>query len=81
MIKKWTDELNNEVYERLCDCRTIKADLPALVNAKWNAYKAQGKQERGFTKEDALIAILELLDCNGRYIDLTEDEYNELKEV
>lgn len=78
MKKNWKDNLSNEVYDRLCNCRTIKADLPELVNAKWLRYKDLGKAEQGFTKEDALVAVLELLDCNSCYIDLTTAEYNAL---
>lgn len=76
-MKNWKEYLSNEVYMRLCDCRTIKADIPQLVNAKWKSYQENGKAEKGFTKEDCLIAILELLDCNSCYFDLTKDEYNE----
>ena len=36
-----------------------------------------GKDKEGFTKEDALVAVLELLDSNGQDIDLTTDEYND----
>ena len=79
--KKWTDHLSEDVYARLCGCRTMKTDLPALVNAKWLNYKEQGKDQKGFTKEDALVAILELLDCNNCYVDLTLDEYDELKQM
>ena len=74
---KWTDNLPSEVYRRLCACRTKKSDLPMLVDAKWGWLKATGKADR-FTKEDALISILELLDCNCVDIDLTADEYSEL---
>lgn len=79
MKKHWTDTLQNDVYARLCNCHTIKADLPQLVNAKWLSYKENGKEEQGFIKEDALVAVLELLDCNSCYFDLSEDEYNKLK--
>ena len=74
----WLKHLSSEVYDRLCSCRTIRADLQELVNAKWLAYKEAGKADQGFTKEDALVAVLELLDCNSRYFDLTVDEYNDL---
>ena len=76
---RWTDTLNFEVSTRLAECRTTKADIPMLVNAKWYSMKLAGKDKEGFTKEDALISILELLDCNSQCIDLTIDEYNELK--
>lgn len=77
---KWTDCLNSEVSERLGNCRSLKSDLPDLVNAKWASLKQAGKDKEGFTKEDALVSVLELLDCNGQDLgaDLTVDEYNEL---
>lgn len=78
MKKKWTDNLTNAVYDRLCHCRTIRADLPELVNAKWLSYIENGKADRGFTKEDALVDILDLLDSNSQYLDLTKEEYEEL---
>ena len=80
-MSKWTDKLSGDVYDRLCHCRNTKADLPALVNAKWMHYKEQGKDKQGFTKEDALVSVLELLDSNSQWelADLTKDEYDELK--
>lgn len=77
-MKNWKDYLPEEVYIRLCDCRTIKTDIQQLVNAKWKSYQENGKADQGFTKEDCLIVILELLECNSCYFDLTKDEYNEL---
>lgn len=74
----WTENLPEEVANRLANCRTIKDDLPTLVNVRWLRYKELGKDAEGFTKEDALISVLELLDCNSCFIDLTEDEYQEL---
>lgn len=74
----WTYNLRSDVRERLCECRSIKPDLENLVNTKWAAMVEAGKDKRGFTKEDALISILELLDCNGLYFDLTKEEYNNL---
>lgn len=78
MKKKWTDNLPNDVYDRLCHCCTIRADLPALVNAKWLSFVESGKADQGFTKEDALVDILDLLDCNCCYTDLTREEYDSL---
>lgn len=78
MKKTWMDNLSSGVCERLGACRTVKADLPELVNAKWLSYQENGKAEKGFTKEDALVAVLELLDCNSCYFDLTRDEYDDL---
>lgn len=77
-MKNWTEKLTDEVYTRLANCRTLKADIAQLVNAKWASYKDSGKAENGFTKEDSLIAVLEMLDCNSCFFDLTEDEYKAL---
>ncbi len=77
---KWTERLKPDVLERLEHCRSRKSDVPDLVNAKWALLKQEGKDKEGFTKEDALVSVLELLDCNGQDIgaELTVDEYNEL---
>lgn len=77
-MKKWTEKLPAAIYTRLCNCKTRKEDLPTLVNAKWGTYKEEGKDKKGFNKEDALTAVLELLDCNSTILNLTEEEYNEL---
>jgi len=78
-MKKWTEYLSNDVYNRLCNCTTIKSDVQPLVDARWLSYKEQEKDKSGFTKEDALVSILELLDCNSRYFGLSKDEYDSLK--
>lgn len=76
----WTYGLPSDVHLRLCECRNTKADLPVLVNTRWSWMKTQEKYS-GFSKEDALVFILELLDANSQWelADLTKDEYNELK--
>lgn len=78
-MKKWLDRLPGDVYSRLANCRSIKSDIPVLVNAKWSEMVESGKEKEGFTKEDALVQILELLDCNGQWelADLTHAEYND----
>lgn len=78
-MKNWTSRLNCRVFARLCNCRTTKEDLPALIAAKWGDMKERGMDKRGYEKEDALVAILELLDENSVNIALTIAEYNELK--
>ena len=75
---KWTDYLSSDVYTRLGNCTSTKEDIKPLVSAKWLYYQKTGKAEKGFTKEDALVSILELLDCNSRFFDLTKEEYAEL---
>ena len=75
----WMDKLPEDVAYRLGNCRSTRADIRTLVDAKW-AYMCQiGKREAGFTKEDALVSILDLLDSNGRSFDLSQAEYNSLK--
>ena len=78
MKKRWCDSLPADVYERLGMCRSKRSDISILVNAKWLFMKEQGKDKEVFTKEDALVEILDLLDCNGQFFDLTKDEYAEL---
>lgn len=79
-MEKWTDYLDGCTYLRLCDCVSTKADIRKLVNAKWLFMKETGKDKEGFTKEDALVQILELLDANSQWelADLTPEEYHEL---
>lgn len=77
-MKEWTKNLPEDIYKRLCFCTTKKKDISTLVNAKWRAYQEEGKEKKGFTKEDALTAILELLESNSTTIDLTIEEYDEL---
>lgn len=72
MKAHWTDSLNDAVYTRLCNCRTIKADIPQLVNAKWASYPAEAKAV--LTKQDALVDVLELLEENSCFFDLTAQE-------
>lgn len=79
MAKNWTDKLPADVYGRLCNCRTSRHDVKTLVDVKWAAMVEAGKREQGFTKEDALVCILDLLDLNGQYLDLTRGEYDALK--
>ena len=81
MSIKFTDMLDEKVSLRLAECRTHKEDIPILVNTRWMWMKENGKDKEGFTKEDALIDILECLDCNGqwRLADITREEYDELK--
>lgn len=79
MIKHWTDNLPADVWIRLCECRSRRSDVQTLVDVKWADMVKKGKREQGFTKEDALVEILDLLDSNGQYLDLTRAEYDALK--
>lgn len=71
-MMKWTDFLDGEVYERLCNCCSLKSDILPLAQAKWTTLK----NKSGFEKEDALVAVLEQLDCNSCFFDLSSDEYD-----
>lgn len=80
---KFTDLLkqrNPDVYQRLCECRNTKEDLTHLVNIRWMWMQSKGKNKQGFTKEDALVYILDWLDSNSQWqlADLTREEYDEL---
>ncbi len=77
--KQWTDNLPEDVYNRLCNCRSRRSDIGLLANAKWAAMVAAGKKEQSFTKEDALVVVLALLDSNGQFFDLSPAEYDDLK--
>lgn len=70
----WTDRLPSDVYRRLANCRSYKEDIVPLAQAKWASKKAVP----GYTKEDALIQILELLDSNSQPFDLTRREYDDI---
>ena len=74
----WTEGLPSDVYMRLCECRNVRSDVKVLVDAKWAWMVKNGKKELGFTKGDALADILDLLDSNSQWVDLTRDEYDEL---
>ena len=77
--QKWTDYLSADVYGRLCNCCNTKSDLPVLVDARFAWMRTQEKY-KGFTKEDAVVYILDLLDCNNQWqlCEITRDEYNDL---
>ena len=77
-IKHWTDNLPSDIYNRLCNCCSRRSDIETLVNVKWAAMVEAGKREQGFTKEDALVSILDLLDSNDQFFDLTSGEYESL---
>ena len=72
--RKWTEMLEEDVLNRLGNCKSRKSDILPLAQAKWAALK----EREGFCKEDALVCILELLDCNGQFIDLTRNEYDDI---
>lgn len=70
---RWTYNLNSDVYSRLCRCASLKRDILPLARAKWESLK----DKSGYTPEDALVYVLELLDENSCYFDLTKEEYND----
>lgn len=79
MTNKWTYKLPGAVYERLCNCRNVREDIPVMIDAKWDHMVERGLDSKGYTKEDALVAVLELLDANGQYCDMTPEEYDRWK--
>lgn len=78
MKSNWLSKLPYDVLHRLEACCTKKSDLPYLVNAKWLDCKEKGRDKLGYTKEDVLVDVLDHLDCNSQWFDLTEDEWKEL---
>ena len=77
----WTKKLPVVVYRRLCECRTRREDLRTLVDVRWADMREAGKEAEGFTKEDALVCILDLLDLNGQWrfgAEMTRAEYDAL---
>lgn len=75
----WLDYLPYNVYMRLANCQTTKGDLPTLLDAKWRWMQDAGRYN-GHTKEDVLVDILDLLDCNGlgNVTELTMEEWRNL---
>lgn len=75
----WLDYLPYNVDMRLANCQTTKNDLPILLDAKWRWMQDTGRYN-GRTKEDALVDILDLLDCNGlgNVTELTMEEWKNL---
>lgn len=72
--KRWTDTLPEDVYARLCNCRSRKSDILPLAQARWNYIRGRAHRE----KEDALVSTLELLDENGCEFALTCEEYDSI---
>lgn len=76
---RWIDYLPHAVYIRLANCQTTTGDLPTLLDAKWRWAQDTGHYN-GCTKEDLLVDILDLLDCNGLdcVTELTQEEWDAL---
>lgn len=75
----WLDYLPWNVYLRLAQCQTTKDDLPILLNSRCRWVQDTGRYN-GYTKEDILADILDLLDCNGldSVTELTIEEWRNL---
>lgn len=58
------DYLPYNVHVRLAQCQITKGDLSVLLDTKWQWTQDMGHYN-GYTKEDMLADILDLLDCNG----------------
>ncbi len=74
MDNKWRN-LPPNVYDRLCSCSSIKSDMLPLSRCvyHWNIEKSGHCDP-----EDAVVEVLELLDCNSCFFDLEVDEYKEI---
>lgn len=73
------DYLPYNVRLRLAQRQTTKGDLPILLDAKWQ-WAQDTEHYNGYTKEDMLTDILDLLDCNGldNVTELTINEWRSL---
>ena len=78
-IVVWLDYLPHNVYMRLVQYKTIKEELSILLDAKWQWAQNEGRYN-SYTKDDMLVDILDLLDCNGLEIvtELTIEEWRNL---
>lgn len=74
--RDWQQHLPEDVYNRLCYCKSTKKDIGILARAFYH-YSHKVK-EKGWSKEDCLNHILEwVLDWNGALWDYTDDEYSD----
>lgn len=72
----WQDHLPEDVYSRLCECRSTKKDIVPLARTFWNY--SHRVEKNNMTEQDCLDFILEwVLDWNGGMWDYTQDEYDE----
>jgi hypothetical protein len=76
----WLSFVPEDIYNRLCACKNKKEDLPVLVNAKWKWMQKEGKDKEGYTKEDAVVEVLETLSENSQWqlANISNDEWDEL---
>lgn len=78
MKLNWTNRLPVDIYRRLCECRNLKKDVRPMMEARWAEMVERGKDKEGFTKEDALVDVLDHLDWNNQWFDFTQEEYQAL---
>ena len=74
--KNWTDLLDKDVRERLwgyCGMQTTKEDILPLTQAYWNAFGG-----KNYAVEDALIAVLNIVNDPVQIVDLTEEERDDI---
>ena len=78
-VISWFDYLPYDVRLHFTQCRTTKADIPILLEAKWQWAK-NSKCYNSFTKEDILAGILRLLDRKNlaSITKLTTEEWRNL---
>ncbi len=62
--------LDSDIYNRLCDCRSLKADILPLAKCI--------HKNKGYDAEQSLVYVLEHLECNSQDFDLTKEEFEDL---
>ena len=73
--KLWSD-LDPAIYTRLCECRNLKSDISPLARSYFR--HKQSTSPGAYTPADALADVLDWLDSNSQYFDLTTDECNDI---
>ncbi len=68
--KLW-EGLDSNVFQRLCECKSLKKDILPLAKC---IYKNKNMDD----KEQALIYVLEHLSCNSQFFDLTREEWDDI---
>lgn len=72
--KIWQSYLSEDVYDRLCDCTSMKKDIIPLASAYYNY--SPDVSRKGMSKQDCLDYILQwVLEWNGALWSYSDEEY------
>ena len=66
------NEIDNDTYNRLCTCESIKEDIIPLAKS---AYKYLRRKNPNYSGEDAVLFVFECFDTNDQsYLTYVDDE-------